>query len=127
MAKEEEKITVDGTIIEALPGTQFRVKLDNGHEVMAYLSGRMRRYYIRTLRPDPRPDHLASQLAGPPARARVTRRMGMECRRDESTSLSEEDVPIVPYHSAPGRSPGHLPEGPEAQATSGLVADAEVT
>ena len=49
MAKEEEKITVDGTIIEALPGTQFRVKLDNGHEVMAYLSGRMRRYYIRIL------------------------------------------------------------------------------
>ncbi len=49
MAKEEEKITVDGTIIEALPGTQFRVKLDNGHEVLAYLSGRMRRYYIRIL------------------------------------------------------------------------------
>ncbi len=49
MAKEDEKITVDGTIIEALPGTQFRVKLDNGHEVLAYLSGRMRRYYIRIL------------------------------------------------------------------------------
>ncbi|NLB70381.1 MAG: translation initiation factor IF-1 [Chloroflexi bacterium] len=49
MAKEEEKITVDGTIIEALPGTQFRVRLDNGHEVIAYLSGRMRRYYIRIL------------------------------------------------------------------------------
>ncbi|MFZ3151658.1 MAG: translation initiation factor IF-1 [Anaerolineaceae bacterium] len=49
MTKEEEKIIVDGTIIEALPGTQFRVKLDNGHEVLAYLSGRMRRYYIRIL------------------------------------------------------------------------------
>ncbi len=49
MAKEEEKITMDGTIIEALPGTQFRVRLENGHEVMAYLSGRMRRYYIRIL------------------------------------------------------------------------------
>lgn len=49
MAKEDEKITVDGTIIEALPGTQFRVKLDNSHEVLAYLSGRMRRYYIRIL------------------------------------------------------------------------------
>ena len=31
MTKEEEKIAVDGTIIEALPGTQFRVRLDNGH------------------------------------------------------------------------------------------------
>ncbi|NTV36130.1 MAG: translation initiation factor IF-1 [Anaerolineaceae bacterium] len=49
MAKEEGKIQVEGTIIEALPGTQFRVKLDNGHEVLAYLSGRMRKYYIRIL------------------------------------------------------------------------------
>ena len=50
MAKEEDsKISVEGTIIEALPGTQFRVKLDNGHEVLAYLSGRMRKYYIRIL------------------------------------------------------------------------------
>jgi len=46
---KEEKILVEGTIIEALPGTQFRVKLDNGHEVLAYLSGKMRKYYIRIL------------------------------------------------------------------------------
>lgn len=46
---KEEKIQVDGTVIEALPGTQFRVKLDNGHEVLAYLAGKMRRYYIRIL------------------------------------------------------------------------------
>ncbi len=50
MAKEEDsKITVDGTIIEALPGTQFRVRLDNGHELLAYLSGKMRKFYIRIL------------------------------------------------------------------------------
>jgi translation initiation factor IF-1 len=49
MAKEEDKIQVEGKIIEALPGTQFRVKLDNGHIVLAYLSGRMRKYYIRIL------------------------------------------------------------------------------
>jgi len=48
MAKEE-KIETMGTIIEALKGTKFRVKLDNGHEVLAYLSGKMRRYYIRIL------------------------------------------------------------------------------
>jgi len=46
---KEEKIQVEGTVIEALPGTQFRVQLDNGHEVLAYLSGKMRRYYIRIL------------------------------------------------------------------------------
>lgn len=46
---KEEKIEVEGTVTEALKGTQFRVKLENGHEVLAYLSGRMRRYYIRIL------------------------------------------------------------------------------
>ena len=49
MAKEEGKSKVDGVVIEALPGTQFRVKLDNGHEVLAYLSGKMRKHYIRIL------------------------------------------------------------------------------
>lgn len=49
MAKKEEKIELEGTVIEALPGTQFRVKLENGHEVLAYLSGKMRKYYIRIL------------------------------------------------------------------------------
>jgi len=48
MAKEE-KITVEGTVIEALPNTMFKVKLDNGHEVLGYLSGKMRRHYIRIL------------------------------------------------------------------------------
>ncbi|MFN3822263.1 MAG: translation initiation factor IF-1 [bacterium] len=49
MAREEEKIQVEGTVIEALPGTQFRVRLENNHEVLAYLSGKMRKYYIRIL------------------------------------------------------------------------------
>ena len=49
MAKEEEKIQVEGIVVEALPGTQFKVRLDNGHEVLAYLSGKMRKYYIRIL------------------------------------------------------------------------------
>ena len=52
MPKKEEKIEVEGTVVEALPATQFRVELDNGHEVLAYLSGRMRKYYIRILRGD---------------------------------------------------------------------------
>lgn len=47
--KKEGKIEMEGTVIEALPATQFRVRLDNGHEVLAYLSGKMRKYYIRIL------------------------------------------------------------------------------
>jgi translation initiation factor IF-1 len=49
MAKKEEKIEVEGRVIEALPSTQFLVELDNGHQVLAYLSGKMRKYYIRIL------------------------------------------------------------------------------
>ncbi len=49
MAKDDDKLTVEGTIIEALPGTQFRVKLENGSDILAYLSGKMRRHYIRIL------------------------------------------------------------------------------
>lgn len=45
----QQKVEVEGTIIEALPNTQFRVRLENDHEVMAYISGRMRKYYIRIL------------------------------------------------------------------------------
>jgi translation initiation factor IF-1 len=48
MAKEE-KIEMEGEITEALPNTMFRVKLDNGHEVLGHISGKMRRHYIRIL------------------------------------------------------------------------------
>jgi translation initiation factor IF-1 len=50
LAKEsEEKIEAQGTVVECLPGTQFKVELENGHQILAYLSGKMRRYYIRVL------------------------------------------------------------------------------
>ncbi len=49
MAKDDNKILAEGSVIEALPSTQFKVRLDNGHEVLAYLSGKMRKYYIRIL------------------------------------------------------------------------------
>lgn len=49
MAKKEDKIEVEGTVVEALPNTQFMVELENGHQVLAYLSGKMRKFYIRIL------------------------------------------------------------------------------
>lgn len=48
MAKDE-KIEVEGVVVEALPNTQFTVELENGHQVLAYLSGKMRKFYIRIL------------------------------------------------------------------------------
>ncbi len=49
MTKEDDKIVVEGVVVEALPGTQFTVRLETGHQVLAYLSGKMRKYYIRIL------------------------------------------------------------------------------
>ena len=45
----KDKIEVEGTVIEALPNMMFRVELENGHVVLAYLSGKMKKYYIRIL------------------------------------------------------------------------------
>ncbi len=46
---DKEKLVTEGTVIEALPNANFTVELDNGHTLLAHLSGRMRRYYIRVL------------------------------------------------------------------------------
>lgn len=46
---KEDVIEVEGEVIEALPGTMFKVRLTNGHEVLATLSGKMRKFYIRVL------------------------------------------------------------------------------
>ena len=48
MAKEEA-IEVEGTVVEPLPNAMFRVELDNGHQVLAHISGKMRMHYIRIL------------------------------------------------------------------------------
>ena len=48
MAKQAS-IKVDGTVVEALPNATFRVELENGHAVLAHISGKMRRYYIKIL------------------------------------------------------------------------------
>ena len=48
MAKEE-KIQVDGEVLESLPNAMFRVKLENDHEIIAHISGKMRMHYIRIL------------------------------------------------------------------------------
>ncbi|PIP16177.1 MAG: translation initiation factor IF-1 [bacterium (Candidatus Ratteibacteria) CG23_combo_of_CG06-09_8_20_14_all_48_7] len=47
--KKEEKIKVDGVIMQALPNANFRVKLKDGHEILAHVSGKMRMYYIKLL------------------------------------------------------------------------------
>jgi translation initiation factor IF-1 len=49
---KEEAIELEGKVIKALPNARFDVELDNGHKVIAHLSGKMRRYYIRIVTGD---------------------------------------------------------------------------
>ncbi|MHB9003171.1 MAG: translation initiation factor IF-1 [Actinobacteria bacterium HGW-Actinobacteria-10] len=49
MAKREDSIEMEGTVAEPLPNAMFRVELDNGHKVLAHISGKMRMHYIRIL------------------------------------------------------------------------------
>jgi translation initiation factor IF-1 len=79
--KQDDKLEVEGTVVEALPNTQFMVELDNGHRILAYLSGKMRKYYIRILLGD---RVKVEMSVYDPARGRITYRY-----RDPSHAESE--------------------------------------
>lgn len=49
MANTKEVIEVEGTVLEALPNAHFKVELENGHEILAHISGKMRMHYIKIL------------------------------------------------------------------------------
>ena len=46
---KEDVIEVDGTVVEALPNTNFKVELENGHQILAHISGKLRMNYIKIL------------------------------------------------------------------------------
>jgi translation initiation factor IF-1 len=52
MAKKDGAIEVEGRVVEPLPNAMFRVELENGHRVLAHISGKMRQHYIRILPED---------------------------------------------------------------------------
>jgi translation initiation factor IF-1 len=52
MACKDGVIEIEGSVVEALPNAFFRVELDNGHKVLAHISGKMRQHYIRILPED---------------------------------------------------------------------------
>ena len=52
MAKKDDIIEFEGEVIDTLPDTLFKVRLENGHEIIAHISGKMRKHYIRILTGD---------------------------------------------------------------------------
>jgi translation initiation factor IF-1 len=47
MANKEEALRVDGVVAKVLPATMYRVRLENGHEILAHISGKMRKHFIK--------------------------------------------------------------------------------
>ena len=71
MAKEDV-IELEGTVLEALPNAMFQVELENGHKILAHISGKMRKFYIRILPGD----HVKVELSPYDlTRGRITYRM----------------------------------------------------
>jgi translation initiation factor IF-1 len=68
MSKKKEKVS--GTVVEALPNTTFRVQLEDGSIVLAYLAGRMRIHYVKVMIGD----RVALELSPDGARGRITYR-----------------------------------------------------
>ena len=72
MAKDEKLIKMNGIVEEALPATNFRVRLEDGKEILAYLSGKMRRHYIRII---PGDRVIVEMTPYDEKRGRITRRL----------------------------------------------------
>ena len=50
--KKEDAVVVEGVVIDSLPNARFKVKMENGHEILAHISGKMRKHFIRILNGD---------------------------------------------------------------------------
>ena len=110
MALKEEKIEVEGEVVEALPSTMFRVEIEGGHHVLAKISGKMRKHYIRILPGDKVRSN--SQLT-------ISREGASRTDIDESPSVRQADVRALPRDQAARSHHGHLQQS-AAQATTGL-------
>lgn len=85
---KEEQIEMNGVIIEALPNTTFKVKLENGHVINAHISGRMRKNYIRILTGD---SVIVELTPYDLTRGRITFRDAGKKRPDKSTESSKDE------------------------------------
>jgi len=119
MAKEEA-IEVVATVVEPLPNAMFRVELENGHGVLAHISGKMRKHFIRILPGDKVLVELSPyDLKRGRQRARARPGRHAPALRDEGSSIGQAHVHQVQDYPSQGGDPGHLRE-PQAQAATRL-------
>ena len=81
---KEEAIEVEGDVVEALANTQFRVKLDNGHELLAHIAGKIRKNFIRIL-----PGDIVTVAVSPYdlTKGRITYRGPLRAKTEEEGSV----------------------------------------
>ena len=126
MPKKDGAIEIEGTVVESLPNAFFRVELDNGHKVLAHISGKMRMHYIRIL-PD---DRVVVELSPYDlSRGRIVYRYKLRSndsirfsgdKHREGQAERQEDLQQVPDHPSARPRHGHL-HRPQAQAAPGLT------
>jgi len=114
---KEEGIQVEGTVIEPLPNAMFRVELENGHKVLAHISGKMRMHFIRMA------DHIQIQVARA-ARCclpglRGPLRFSAKVKSDESESVDKEALRQVQDREKEGDAARDLHQSPAQAAPEG--------
>lgn len=86
---KDDYIELNGVVKECFPNTTFRVECENGHELLAYLAGKMRKFYIRVLPGD----HVRVQISPYDlSRGRIVRRFSKAPGKDPSSAEHGEDV-----------------------------------
>src|SRR6185312_8270165 len=102
MAKEES-IQMEGKVVETLPNTTFRVELDNGHVVLAHISGRMRKHYIRILTGDRGADALRPHQRSHRISRQVTATLfQIKSRGKPRLFIERENSPLTLLRYGPG-------------------------
>ena len=90
MGKQDDSIELNGVVKECFPNTTFRVELENGHELLAYLAGKLRKHYIRVLPGD----HVLVTISPYDlSRGRITRRFTKPPKPTESAPAEEATAP----------------------------------
>src|SRR5438445_5432914 len=101
---KEEAIEVTGTVLETLPNAMFQVELENKHKVLAHISGKMRKHFIRIL---PGDKVLVELSPYDLTRGRITYRYKSPRSNHEGSIISQKDLRQMQDRSPAGRDPHH--------------------
>ena len=104
MAKQD-MIEIDGIVVDTLPNAAFKVKLENGHEILAHVSGKIRMHHIRILPGDRVTVEISPYDL---TRGRITFRRSRRLEENESKTIRKTNVRQMSNHSTKGKSHGYL-------------------